>query len=225
MKRSILAQVFYGLAMVLVPLMLMMPKMLSPELFNIEMNGIEDYMKYFNMGKVMGISYVIIFVGVMLLLYKEAFGKKEKLDKDKFLNYFFKFVAISYIVQTIAQALVSRTFGVQTSINQTLFTTLLDQSPILMGVSTAILGPTIEELIFRYSIFRCIKNKKVALIVSSLCFGLLHISLNPADLFFIPVYCGMGYLMGKIYLETDDLRYSTIIHILNNSFEVLISLL
>lgn len=225
MKRSILAQVFYGLAMVLVPLMLMMPKMLSPELFNIEMNGIEDYMKYFNMGKVMGISYIIIFVGVMLLLYKEAFAKKEKLDKDKFLNYFFKFVAISYIVQTIAQALVSRTFGVQTSINQTLFTTLLDQSPILMGVSTAILGPTIEELIFRYSIFRCIKNKKVALVVSSLCFGLLHISLNPADLFFIPVYCGMGYLMGKIYLETDDLRYSTIIHILNNSFEVLISLL
>ena len=94
-----------------------------------------------------------------------------------------------------------------------------------MGITTAVIGPVIEEMIFRYSIFKIFKNKKTALIVSSICFGLVHISLSLSDLFFIPVYCGMGYIMGKFYYDTNDLRYSTAIHIFNNSFEVLIALL
>lgn len=225
--KSIIAQVFYALALVFVPLAMIMPKMLSPELVNIEMNGIEDYMKYFNMGTVMGLSYLIIFIGVVLILGKDAYMKNEKpLDKNLLVNYLFKFVAISYLLQTLASALVGRVFpSVSTSLNQTIFTNLIGGAPVLMGISTAVLGPVIEELIFRFAIFHCIKNKKTALIVSSLCFGLVHISLSLSDLFFIPVYCGMGYIMGKFYYDTNDLRYSTAIHIFNNSFEVLVALL
>ena len=225
--KAILAQVFYGVGIVLIPLAMILPKMLSPELVNIEMNGIEDYMQYFNMGLVMGLSYLIIFAGVFLIIGKDCYLTETKTIDTKLLKqYLFKFVAISYLLQTLASALVGRVFPtVSTSLNQMVFTNLLSGSPVLMGITTAVIGPVIEEMIFRYSIFKIFKNKKTALIVSSICFGLVHISLSLSDLFFIPVYCGMGYIMGKFYYDTNDLRYSTAIHIFNNSFEVLIALL
>ena len=225
--KAILAQVFYGVGIVLIPLAMILPKMLSPELVNIEMNGIEDYMQYFNMGLVMGLSYLIIFAGVFLIVGKDCYLTETKTIDTKLLKqYLFKFVAISYLLQTLASALVGRVFPtVSTSLNQMVFTNLLSGSPVLMGITTAVIGPVIEEMIFRYSIFKIFKNKKTALIVSSICFGLVHISLSLSDLFFIPVYCGMGYIMGKFYYDTNDLRYSTAIHIFNNSFEVLIALL
>ena len=225
--KAILAQVFYGVGIVLIPLAMILPKMLSPELVNIEMNGIEDYMQYFNMGLVMGLSYLIIFAGVFLIVGKDCYLTETKTIDTKLLKqYLFKFVAISYLLQTLASALVGRVFPtVSTSLNQMVFTNLLSGSPVLMGITTAVIGPVIEEMIFRYSIFKIFKNKKTALIVSSICFGLVHISLSLSDLFFIPVYCGMCYIMGKFYYDTDDLRYSTANHIFNNSFEVLIALL
>lgn len=84
-----------------------------------------------------------------------------------------------------------------------------------------ILGPVTEELIYRGVIFRFLErrvNSIYALIVSSLLFGIVHMS------FVQSVYAGiMGLIAGIVYMKTRKLIWPVIIHITINtlaSFEL-----
>ena len=83
-------------------------------------------------------------------------------------------------------------------------------------LSIGVLGPIIEELIFREGILghmlRGGMNKWVAITASSLVFGIIH--LNPAQ---IPFATAMGFIFGIIYYKTGNIVIPVILHVLNNS--------
>lgn len=87
------------------------------------------------------------------------------------------------------------------------------------AISIGLLGPIIEEFIFRESILgymlRGGVNKWVAIGISSLVFGLVH--LNPAQ---VPFAAAMGVILGIIYYKTGNIVIPCILHILNNSVAV-----
>lgn len=87
------------------------------------------------------------------------------------------------------------------------------------AISIGLLGPIIEEFIFRESILgymlRGGVNKWVAIGISSLVFGLVH--LNPAQ---VPFAAAMGVILGIIYYKTGNIVIPSILHILNNSVAV-----
>lgn len=84
------------------------------------------------------------------------------------------------------------------------------------AMSIAILGPIIEEFIFREGILGYMlkngMNKWGAITASALIFGIIH--MNPAQ---IPFAAGMGFILGIIYYKTGNIVIPCMLHILNNS--------
>ncbi len=96
----------------------------------------------------------------------------------------------------------------------------ISMSQSMIGVlSIAVIGPIVEEFIFRESILsnmlRGGMNKWKAITVSALIFGIIHI--NPAQVFFA---AGMGFIFGIIYYKTGNIVITSILHILSNGIAV-----
>ncbi|NDV57692.1 CPBP family intramembrane glutamic endopeptidase [Bacteroides sp. 519] len=86
----------------------------------------------------------------------------------------------------------------------------------------AILGPILEELLFRGAITKVLLQKynpTKAIILSALIFGIIHI--NPIQV--VSAFL-MGLLLGWIYYKTASLIPCILIHIINNSLSVYLSL-
>lgn len=89
-----------------------------------------------------------------------------------------------------------------------------------LGVlSIAVLGPIVEEFVFREGIEGYMLRKGVskwwAIGISAFIFGIVH--LNPAQ---VPFAAAMGVLFGIIYYKSGNIVLTTILHILNNSVAV-----
>ncbi|MDR0745269.1 MAG: CPBP family intramembrane metalloprotease [Mediterranea sp.] len=96
------------------------------------------------------------------------------------------------------------------------------QSGWLGILSIAVFGPVLEELMFRGAITDVLLKKYSpikAIVLSALVFGIFHI--NPAQVITATL---IGLLLGWIYYKTESLIPCILIHILNNSLSVYISL-
>lgn len=86
---------------------------------------------------------------------------------------------------------------------------------ILISVLTIIS----EEFLFRYLIIgRIGKYSIVSLITSSILFALMHVDIINLVLYFIA-----GIIIGKLYIDTKDIRYPITLHMLNNVLAVIIT--
>lgn len=116
------------------------------------------------------------------------------------------------------------------AVNQTIIMEALQgNGVILMVISAVILGPIVEELIFRKAFFGIISNQKIAVIVSSLTFGLIHVLAEPTitDLLInIIPYVVMGFVFGYIYTKHNkNLFVVTVVHMLTNLISIITILL
>ena len=94
---------------------------------------------------------------------------------------------------------------------------MLSASVSVLGIVViCIAGPILEEIIFRGAalgyMLRKGVNSKVAIIVSALIFGIIHI--NPAQIFMATF---IGLILGVIYYKTRNIILTSVIHIINNS--------
>lgn len=91
---------------------------------------------------------------------------------------------------------------------------VLNTNYIWILLSVVILGPIIEELIFRGILINILKNpfgKVTAIILQAIFFGLWH--RDPVQMVYT---CIFGIFLGVIYLRTNRLRYPIYMHIINN---------
>ncbi len=83
-------------------------------------------------------------------------------------------------------------------------------------LSIALLAPILEEMLFRGAVegrlLRMCRNPWVAIVVSSLIFGVAH--MNPAQ---IPFAFLLGMMFGWLYYRTGSLLPGIMGHVLNNS--------
>ena len=102
-------------------------------------------------------------------------------------------------------------------------------NPILFAIITGILGPLTEETVFREILTRQASRfvpKAVAVIVSSLLFGVIHMhAITLCEFLAILPHISFGALMAILYLKTKNITPVYILHILNNLPVVLIMLL
>lgn len=108
------------------------------------------------------------------------------------------------------------------SVNQeSIINSMQSSSMIFMLITSVILAPIVEELIFRKAIFSLVKLPKLSIIISAALFSLMHILSEPnlvhALINVIP-YLSMGVFLGYFYeFKTNrNIGILILMHLLNN---------
>lgn len=179
-------------------------------IFHIDLSSL-DYRKLTALDLIISLAQTVIVIccyGNILKRDYRAF--KEDTRKDKILEFikdviigFFLFMVFKLIGAYLSE-LIGFLLGIKdlTSDNQNTIELLTGSAPAMMMISTVILAPILEEMIFRGAIRTVIKNKKVFITVSGLIFGSMHFI--DSEIFF-----GALLLMGIITsLILDNSQYN-----------------
>lgn len=189
-----------------------LPNTVTPEMFSIFMNLL---------------IYVTLFISLIILLKEdlvEDFVSLKQIEKkDIFANSlvgYFLLVIGSSVGSSITIAL----GGTGSSENQQVIERILkSEYGFLMIICVALIGPIVEELIFRKSLFalgdKCKLNRIITIILSSVFFGLIHV-ISGGDFVEVFPYVFMGLAMGISYQMSKTLLVPVIVHVFQNTLSV-----
>lgn len=173
------------------------------------------------------ISYLLLFIYFFSLYKKEILNDIKKFNKETIFKTIFYFIT-GFIIMISFNYIINYIIipnGI--SNNEIGNRNLLFNNKIIYSILLCIIIPFIEEIIFRLSLKKTIKNKYLFLIISSTIFALLHLLSNTKLielLYFIPYFI-LGLTFGTIYIKTNNIFSSILSHIFNNTLTVLIVLL
>ena len=136
-----------------------------------------------------------------------------------------------FLTSSILSIVISGITGLGGSANQDGLNEIASIYPWLIIFASIVFAPIVEELIFRGIFYRHIRpyvGNGWATLISSVSFGLLHVydsifTGNYLDLVYIILFSAMGFILVKIYEETDSIVGSIIVHSLYNTIGVLLS--
>lgn len=124
-------------------------------------------------------------------------------------------------------------FAVESANDARAETVMTSGGLVLWAILSVVVGPFVEETLYRYGIFRFFydKSRVAAYLVSSGLFGLAHV-IHPEMLrgdfsqllLFLP-YAAMGAGLAWIYDRTKNLHYPLLMHALRNLAGVIIQLI
>lgn len=183
------------------------------------------------------VLYAILFGFIFTFLKNDVVYDFNKFKTIK--NQWFVIIAVGYLYVLLGNYLsnfISMTLSdalkipMSESINQMTIVRMLNSNGVIFIILSAVLiGPIVEELIFRKSIFGLIKNQYVALAASSFIFGAIHLTAEAsisAALINGISYFAMGLIFGYIYIKNDkNIMAPIAVHILVNLISVVGSII
>jgi len=153
----------------------------------------------------------LIFIPLYLYKYKKFDIKEKSFDITK-LIIFVVFLSVGYNILAYyldKYVLLSGLYS--------------NTSNILVGIiSTVLLGPIIEELLFRGVIYNNLKLKysiKKSMIITTILFSLSHFTL--IQIIYTLIF---GMFLNKVYEKYQNIKYVIILHMVSNLVTTLISL-
>lgn len=166
---------------------------------------------------------------LLILFFKKELKEELKLLKTNYKDYFIKSILIflaGALLMFISTLIISKFTGQSISGNETEIRNFIKNSPLLTIILAVIISPIIEELVFRKAIKNIFNNKYLFIIISSLIFGLLHISSirDINELLFSIPYIIMGISFAITYQKTNNIFTSIILHSSYNLVLILIQL-
>lgn len=99
------------------------------------------------------------------------------------------------------------------------WSTIYDESYLWVFLSVVLVGPIVEELLFRGLVFHYLEKFKAGwfpIVVSGIAFGLWHI--EPVQAVYAAI---IGMVYGLLYSRFRDLRLTIVLHVLNNFLSTL----
>jgi Predicted metal-dependent membrane protease len=140
----------------------------------------------------------LIIIPLFTLKYKKINKKEQKIDKRKLM-----YLSVLSVLLALGINLLI-TVNIKTISKQTL----------LLIVSTSIIGPILEEVVFRGLLFKTLSKEfenKTAIIITVLVFTLFHG--NSQNIIYILT---MGFIFTYFYFKTNNILVPITMHILSN---------
>ncbi len=170
------------------------------------------------------IIYIPILIVALFLSIDEikyGFKANSKMRYMKPLSYVCVGIVACYFANYIGSIISQLTSFSTDSVNQEAIEEIfLSKYGALLILDICIIGPIVEELVFRGCILRGLVklriNPAIAIIISSIIFGFIHVS-SAGDYTQIFPYIFMGIALGAIFYKSDSIVESTIVHILLNT--------
>lgn len=179
------------------------------------------------------IVYVILMISIVPLFFNQL--KSEWRSSKLSLAGWLPIILIGYfymiagnIVGNALSGILSTLFNYEmtTSLNQAAIEEMmLSSSGLLMIIPVVFFAPVVEELVFRKAIFSLFKNEYMALLISSLLFGLIHVSSEASLAAFVVngvTYIVSGVALGYVYIKNKHNIWASIfVHAFSNAVSVI----
>ncbi|MDD2410005.1 MAG: CPBP family intramembrane metalloprotease [Bacilli bacterium] len=178
------------------------------------------------------VLFIILFFIYKKTLLDDLFEFKINIKNN--LKNCFKLFVILLIVKIIATFIIYilsfvLKINILVSENQSIINLLLSSAPIIMLISTVLLTPFVEEIIFRLGLKKIIKNSGLFILLSGLIFGFMHVFPTDINITVALIqsisYVFIGTLIAYYYVKYKNIYFVIIIHSLNNLLGVLATLL
>lgn len=108
------------------------------------------------------------------------------------------------------------------STNQTSIMKSFYEMPIFNSILMIIIGPIMEEVIFRSLPYKFIKNKTLYIIISAVIFAAMHVIHDPNPFYYIWFYMLRSLYYSYRYHKTQDIWITISLHSLNNLIATLL---
>lgn len=172
--------------------------------------------------ELIGFSLILTFA---FLIYKKETMNDSKLS-IKFSRVTFGWILVGivavFLAQTIGSILDKSIFQLTTnSVNTSSNIESVAISPLAL-VSIVILAPLVEELVFRYAAINILSrkfNKIGCILISSLFFSIIHF-----DFPFVFGYFLIGLVLSAIYIRTNRLLVSFVVHASMNLIVIILQI-
>ena len=168
-------------------------------------------------------SFFVAFVITLYILRHEIKDRHKDVDKrvsrSSAIVWAVVGVFMALAAQSIAASIEINLFGINVeSENTRRIIEMVKVTPLLIIV-TSIIGPILEEIIFRKIIFGSIYqrfNFWIAAIISSLIFAVVHL-----DFTHLLIYTAMGFTFSFLYIKTKRIIVPIFAHVAMNTFVVI----
>ena len=149
---------------------------------------------------------VLLFLPIFIYKYKKYNIKYEKSNSDKLF---------SLIIPSVTLALLLNIIIINFNKICDIDNIYSDTNLILAIISSGIIGPLLEEFLFRGIIYNELKkfnSVKKTMWITIVVFALFHQSFTQIMYGFI-----LGYLFTKVYVKTNNIIYPVLMHIFSNT--------
>ena len=123
---------------------------------------------------------------------------------------------VMFIPVFLTSILIISLFMVDEPANQSSIKASFNQAPLLNSIYMIIIGPIIEEYIFRFLPYQFIKNKILYIIVSTVVFAAMHVVSDANPFCHIWFYMIRPLYYAYRYQKTEDIWVTISMHSLNN---------
>lgn len=154
----------------------------------------------------------------------EVIPEKKRMRPGKFFMFFVMMMGAGYILNIVGNIfnMIVASAMDRNAYDMNPVNDLFDRISPVVVLYVSVLGPIIEEYIFRWKLLNRLRplGEKGAILFSALMFGLLHGNLSQ-----ILYATAIGVVLGYVAVKTGRLKYNCLLHILINSYSTLLVLL
>lgn len=170
---------------------------------------------------------------IIIYMYKDdlvPMFKDFKKNIKTYLNKYFKYWLLILLLMLISNTIITQFTTTDTATNQEIIMDTFAIAPIYILITTVLIAPLTEELIFRFCINKIVpKPRIIYIIISGLLFGSMHVVLNPIDnfidLLFIIPYSIPGIVFAYLYDKTKNIFIPASLHFIHNGVLMLLELI
>ena len=181
----------------------------------------------------LSLAEIFIFLVLFFIFRKTIIEdfKKFKKDYKKNLDIGLKYYFIGFLVMFASNLFLSAIFG-SIAANESANREYLKMYPIYSIVAMIIVGPSVEEIVFRLGFRKAFKKFLPYAIFTALLFAGIHVSTaykgmafmeiikNWYQILYVIPYGALGFSFAKAYYETDNIWTTMTIHTLHNAFTI-----
>lgn len=166
---------------------------------------------------ILGIILSFVMIPCVLIYF---YNKYSTLDKKSFTIKTCLIIVVAVIAELLINKFSLPFMKVTGNANVDALQGIANAFPILMLIYAFVVGPILEELLFRGLFMNLFFANRpyLSLILSSIIFGALHTS---TDWVYLISKIALGFVLGLVYLKTKNIKANIAVHILNNVSAIL----
>lgn len=168
---------------------------------------------------------------LLLIIYRKDLKKDAQNLKKQFSKIFdssLKYYLLGIFGMIASNLIITLLLKGNGATNEKIVQNMISASPYLMLINAGIIGPIIEELVFRKPYKDAFKTKWLFILTSGIIFGAMHVITSATTLveylYMIPYAC-LGLSFAYMDQKEDNIFPSIMMHILHNTILIILSIL